>query len=76
MDRFPVVITLGGMLLGWIAGEMAVSDPALLTILSGAHEIAKVSQTTVYIAGIVGSLFVLCMGKWFAFQQNREKAEN
>jgi YjbE family integral membrane protein len=28
MDRFPVVITLGGMLLGWIAGEMAWSDVA------------------------------------------------
>ena len=29
MDRFPVVITLGGALLGWIAGEMAVSDNAV-----------------------------------------------
>jgi YjbE family integral membrane protein len=29
MDRFPSIITLGGMLLGWIAGTMLVSDPAL-----------------------------------------------
>jgi YjbE family integral membrane protein len=29
MERFPVVITLGAMLLGWIAGQMAYSDPAL-----------------------------------------------
>ncbi|MBU2409701.1 MAG: TerC family protein, partial [Gammaproteobacteria bacterium] len=29
MDRFPIIITAGGMLLGWIAGTMAVSDPAL-----------------------------------------------
>lgn len=29
MDRFPAIITLGGMLLGWIAGTMAYSDPAL-----------------------------------------------
>src|SRR5687768_14189836 len=27
MDRYPLIITLGGMLLGWIAGTMAVSDP-------------------------------------------------
>jgi predicted tellurium resistance membrane protein TerC len=33
MDRFPLVITLGGMLLGWIAGSMAVTDPALLHLL-------------------------------------------
>src|SRR5574343_761761 len=30
MDRFPLGITLGAMLLGWIAGTMAVSDPALV----------------------------------------------
>ncbi len=29
MDRFPWVVTVGGMLLGWIAGTMAISDPAL-----------------------------------------------
>lgn len=28
MDRFPWIITAGGMLLGWIAGTMAHSDPA------------------------------------------------
>ena len=27
MDRFPVIITLGAALLGWVAGEMAVTDP-------------------------------------------------
>ena len=27
MDRVPVIITLGAALLGWVAGEMAVSDP-------------------------------------------------
>ena len=30
MDRFPVIITVGGMLLGWIAGTMLVTDPALV----------------------------------------------
>ena len=29
MTRFPIIITLGGMLLGWIAGGMLVSDPAV-----------------------------------------------
>jgi YjbE family integral membrane protein len=27
MDRFPSIVTVGGMLLGWIAGTMAHSDP-------------------------------------------------
>ena len=30
MERFPVIITLGAALLGWIAGEMVVTDPSLV----------------------------------------------
>jgi YjbE family integral membrane protein len=29
MERFPVIVTIGAMLLGWVAGEMAVGDPAI-----------------------------------------------
>jgi YjbE family integral membrane protein len=29
MNRFPIIITLGGGVLGWVAGEMAVTDPAV-----------------------------------------------
>lgn len=27
MNRFPAIITLGGGVLGWVAGEMAIADP-------------------------------------------------
>ena len=29
MSRWPIIITLGAALLGFVAGEMAVSDPAI-----------------------------------------------
>lgn len=29
MTRFPVIVTIGGGVLGWVAGEMAISDPAV-----------------------------------------------
>src|SRR5688572_32165627 len=29
MNRWPVIVTLGGGILGWVAGEMLVTDPAL-----------------------------------------------
>jgi YjbE family integral membrane protein len=29
MNRYPVIVTLGGGVLGWVAGEMLVSDPVL-----------------------------------------------
>ena len=55
MDRFPVIITVGGMLLGWIAGTMAHSDPAVQ---------AWLPQATVwnYGFGVAGALVVFLVG--------------
>lgn len=55
MDRFPAIITAGGMLLGWIAGTMAHSDPAVRDWLP---------QTTVwnYGLGMAGALGVFLVG--------------
>ncbi|HOB95472.1 MAG TPA: TerC family protein [Aquabacterium sp.] len=61
MDRFPVVITVGGMLLGWIAGTMAVGDPALASFIPQAgpgEAIAAVRHG----AGVAGALLVLALG--------------
>jgi predicted tellurium resistance membrane protein TerC len=30
MDRYPIIITCGAALLGWVAGEMLITDPALV----------------------------------------------
>src|SRR4051812_38218231 len=35
MDRFPVIITIGAGLIGWVAGEMLVADTALAPWLTG-----------------------------------------
>ena len=55
MDRFPAIITLGGMLLGWIAGTMAHSDPAIRGWLP---------QTTYWSwgLGLLGMALVLLVG--------------
>jgi YjbE family integral membrane protein len=55
MDRFPIIITIGGMLLGWIAGTMAHTDPAMVDLLP---------QTKVwnYGLGVAGALGVLWAG--------------
>ena len=29
MERWPIIVTIGAGLLGWVAGEMAVTDPAV-----------------------------------------------
>lgn len=65
MDRFPSIITVGGMLLGWIAGTMVASDPALVNVDFWTW-VPKLPQTKVlkYAFGIGGALLVLAVGKW------------
>ncbi|MBQ0960954.1 TerC family protein [Ideonella sp. 4Y11] len=68
MDRFPAIIVLGGMLLGWIAGTMAVSDPAVMAYLpttpAARPELPpEVVSTVRYGAGIAGALLVYLIGK-------------
>ena len=67
MDRFPSIITAGAMLLGWIAGTMAVTDPALVgympTEAAGAAGVQPAVTALVrYGAGVAGALFVLALG--------------
>ncbi|MBL8474316.1 MAG: TerC family protein [Rhodocyclaceae bacterium] len=60
MDRFPVVITLGGALLGWIAGGMLVGDPVLQPYTGAAPAWLH------YAATMAGALFVVLAGSWLA----------
>ena len=67
MDRFPVIITLGGMLLGWIAGTMAVTDPAVLAHVptlpvDRPGALPEVLASVRYGAGLAGALLVLAVG--------------
>lgn len=75
MDRFPVIITGGGMLLGWIAGTMAVTDPALVNpeVLPQLPKFV-VGDGARYGAGAVGALLVLLLGKFFAARRARPAA--
>ena len=68
MDRFPSIITLGGMLLGWIAGTMLVSDPALARpeTLDWMPKLDQGNDAIKYGAGVAGAALVLALGKWMA----------
>jgi len=76
MERFPLVIVLGGMLLGWIAGGMLVTDPvfvhpdkwAWMPKLGSLDDkgLAVVPPALYYGAHVVGALLVLAVGKLVA----------
>lgn len=61
MDRFPMIVVFGGMLLGWIAGHMAVSDPVLQAWTTDAGGLIR-SEVS-YTASVAGALIVLLLGK-------------
>jgi YjbE family integral membrane protein len=68
MERWPVIITIGGGLLGFVAGEMLVTDPALKGWLSGIGvefdgEKPKVGGLSLeIICGVVGAVIVIAAG--------------
>jgi YjbE family integral membrane protein len=54
MERFPVIITIGAALIGYVAGEMAVTDPAVEGWVDlnfhALHEIVPISCTALVVA--------------------------
>lgn len=60
MERYPIIITLGAALLGYVAGEMAVADPL---VAGWIHANAGWLHTVLPAAG---ALFVVGVGKLLA----------
>jgi YjbE family integral membrane protein len=56
MDRFPMIITFGAMLLGWIAGQMISTDPGLKAYIPP-------GKAWEYGAAVAGALLVLAISK-------------
>ena len=70
MERVPAIITAGGMLLGWIAGGMLVSDPALANPDKWQWMFKlEQSDTLKYAASVAGALLVLVVGKAIVAQR-------
>jgi YjbE family integral membrane protein len=69
MERFPIFITFGAGLLGWVAGEMAIADPAL----KGAIE--SHAQYLDFAAPVLGAAAVVIAGRLLAHRRAAEAAE-
>ena len=64
MERFPVIITIGAALLGFLAGEMLVTDPAV------SARFGAVSHTIELIAGAIGAVLVVALGTYLSKRQH------
>lgn len=60
MERFPIIITVGAALLGFLAGEMLLTDPAVV------DQIGAVGDTTLTVGGLLGAALVVALGTWMS----------
>jgi len=81
MDRYPVIITAGAGLIGWVAGEMLVADIALKGWFSsmgiqykGEHPMVGGIELE-YLAAAAGFVFVVALGKWLAKRKEAAKPQ-
>ena len=71
MERFPVIITIGAGLLGWVAGDMAATDNAIKPWVD------ENAAWLHYGAAVVGALIVVVVGKWLGARSlERSSAED
>jgi predicted tellurium resistance membrane protein TerC len=60
IDSFPLVVTLGAALLGWIAGGMLVTDVVVEGQFGPTTTVVKLA------ADVIGAILVVVLGKWLA----------
>ena len=62
IDRFPIIIYAGGALLGYVAGEMLVSEALFATIVEARHYLHWLIPASC-------ALLVVALGKWLAMRK-------
>ena len=70
MERFPIIITLGAALLGYLAGEMIVSDPKMVEWFPNLHHAQELmiiqDKLELSLVGLAGAALVVFLGKSLA----------
>src|SRR5438067_3637786 len=80
MERFPVIITGGAGLIGWVAGEMLVADVALKGWFTSLGVEYRDDHPYVggynleYIAAVLGFVLVVALGKWLGKGKGADSA--
>jgi YjbE family integral membrane protein len=72
METYPVIITVGAALIGYVAGEMLVTDPVVVEwFRAHAHWMIDFEIFSVFgrkfelsVAGLAGAVLVVAVGKW------------
>ncbi|MGI9154601.1 MAG: TerC family protein, partial [Rubrivivax sp.] len=68
MGRFPIIITLGAALLGWVAGEMLVEDSWVSGWINSQAHFLHLAIPVLCTVGVV------IVGKWMDARNHRPQA--
>jgi YjbE family integral membrane protein len=68
MERFPFIITAGAALLGFLAGEMLLTDPAFV------QRVGELPHWQINVGGAVGAALVVAIGQWMRRRQRVRRA--
>ncbi|MBI3042835.1 MAG: TerC family protein [Betaproteobacteria bacterium] len=69
MERWPVIITIGAGLLGWVSGDMAATDPVVKGWVDAN------AAWLHWFAPAAGAVLVVILGKWLAARAEAERKE-
>ena len=83
MESYPVIITVGAALIGYVAGEMLVTDPVVVEWFRvNAHWMIDFELFSVFgrkfelsVAGLAGALLVVAVGKWLGSREPADAAK-
>lgn len=67
MERFPVIVTLGAALIGWVGGETIMNDNLL-------HPYVQASPALHYAAAVLGAVLVVGAGMWLQKRNQMPKS--
>ena len=67
MERFPIIVTLGAALIGWVGGETIISDVSLKSAL-------EANPSLHYICAAVGAVVVVGLGKYLQAKHHQKEA--
>jgi YjbE family integral membrane protein len=72
MERYPIIITIGAGMIGWVAGAMVVTDPIVAQWIATNNywpHAAEILPLGAELWGhIIGAITVLIIGKWLAIK--------
>jgi YjbE family integral membrane protein len=75
IERFPLIVWLGAGLLGFIAGEIVIDDPALTESVHGLSQYTGLTESALATAcGVVGAMLVVGIGKLMLMRRTHGEA--